>query len=399
MSSAEADLLVLGASMLGIELVYQVRRRAKRPVRTIVVDRQARHPYIPLCHERLCGRIPTRATELETAAYVGADPSSSFVQEEITGFDPETHVATLANGDTVRGRVVVVALGSSVAPPPGIEGASAMLTLKSIAAWERANEVVDAALRGASDDAPSIFVVGGGISGVELAGELAHLRHTRPAGWAAPAVTLVHAGERLLPGLCSAAGRRAARLLAKQGVELRLRTRLRGLTDGRATLIGADGAEDEKSTALAFWAGGLRPPGIVRALGLPTTDEGWLMVGPTLQCFPTPVPTDPEVFAGGDVVRIHGGDGEWPTMQRAIECIWQAKTLARNVLELLAEPPGYPDGVPPLHPHHLRTDFPHGVSIGSRSLIVYGRAVSDLGPISVGFRRWLMRRYFERYAV
>lgn len=397
MSSAEADLLVLGASMLGIELVYQVRRRAKKRVRTIVVDRQARHPYIPLCHERLCGRIPTRATELETAAYVAADAASTFLQEEITAFDPETHVATLANGDTVRGRVVVVALGSTVAPPAGIEGAERMLTLKSSAAWERANDALEAALTGAGEETPPIVVVGGGISGVELAGELAHLRRQRPAGWAAPAVTLVHGGERLLPGLCARAGHKAERALVKQGVDVRLRTRLRALVDGRAALAAAEG-EQERPAGLTFWTGGLQPPPLVPALGLPTTDEGWLAVGPTLQCFPTPTPTDPEVFAAGDIARVQGADGEWPTMQRAIECIWQGKTLARNVLRLLAEPPGYPDGVPPLHPHHLRTDFPHGVSIGGRSLIVYGRAVGDFGVLSVAFRRWLMRRYFERYA-
>lgn len=211
-------------------------------------------------------------------------------------------------------------------------------------------------------------------------------------------MTLVHAGDRLLPGLTPRAGEKAARLLSAQGVDVRLRTRLRALALGHAQIEGPEGGLDELPATLAFWTGGLRPSPLVPQLGLPVTADGWLSVGPTLQCFPTPVPTDPEIFAGGDVVRIHGGDGQWATMQRAIECIWQANTIARNVLELLAEPVGYPDGVPPLHPHHLRTDFPHGVSIGARSLIVYGRAVSDLGAVSVGFRRWLMRRYFARYA-
>jgi hypothetical protein len=92
-----------------------------------------------------------------------------------------------------------------------------------------------------------------------------------------------------------------------------------------------------------------------------------------------------------------GGDGQWPTMQRAIECIWQAKTVAANALTLLEEREGYPDGVPPLQPHTLRETFFYGVSVGAKSYVAYGSTMFGQPSINRWFRRWLMRQYFARY--
>ena len=149
--------------------------------------------------------------------------------------------------------------------------------------------------------------------------------------------------------------------------------------------------------AAAFWAGGVRPAPVLARLGLPRTSQGYLEVGPTLQCFPTLQPTHPEIFACGDAVRVVGGTGEWPTMQRAIECLWQAKVVAHNVLALAARGPEEPRRHVGLRPHRLRADFPYGVSIGARSLIAYGPLSIDLGLLGVWFRRFLMRQYFARY--
>jgi NADH dehydrogenase len=153
----------------------------------------------------------------------------------------------------------------------------------------------------------------------------------------------------------------------------------------------------EVPASMALWAAGLRPAPILEKLGLPLTDDGWLSVGPTLQCFATPTPTHPTILACGDAVRIMGGDGRWPTMQRAIEAIWQAKVIAANALTLLAEPSRFPDGVPPLRPHRLRESFFFGLSVGRKSYVAYRGLLLDLPAVNRWFRRWLMRQYFARY--
>lgn len=395
------DVLILGASFAGIELYHQLRRsRAGRALTVTIVDRQAAHGYIPLCQERLVERLPPAASELATAAAVAGDPRARYVIGELAGLDPRGREAVMVTGERLFGRFVVVALGSVLAPPPGLPGHEHLLGYKFGAEFTASHARLAALLGGWPKDAPGprIAVIGGGVSGVELAGELAHLARVRPAGWAAPRVTLIDGGERLLRGLCARAGRQAQRRLQAQGVELRLATRVLRV-DAAGLELQAGGGSERLDCAAAFWAGGVRPAPVLRNLGLLRTDAGYLEVGPTLQCFPQLVPTMPGVFACGDAVRVVGGTGEWPTMQRAIECIWQAKVVAHNVLALAAGGPGEPPGQARMLPHRLRADFPYGVSIGARSLIAYGPLSVDLGPLGVWFRRFLMRRYFARYGV
>ena len=92
---------------------------------------------------------------------------------------------------------------------------------------------------------------------------------------------------------------------------------------------------------------------------------------------------------GRDAAAVVEGGRTWPTMKRAIECLWQAKVVARNVLAARSGRG--------LTRHRLREDFAHGVSIGGRSLVVYGGLVVDRPRVNTWFRRFLMRRYFARY--
>ncbi|MEM7153397.1 MAG: FAD-dependent oxidoreductase [Myxococcota bacterium] len=401
MSSApeRTDLLVLGASFAGIEVVLQIQRRLSKPLKITVVDRQRSHGYIPLVHERLCGVLTDEQSILPTEDFVRSLPGTDFVCDEVVSFDPERKVVELGSGRRIAARFVVVALGSVVTPPPGMPGAEHMLGHKFEAEIDEARPRLAETL-GSEGDAsaePRMVVVGGGISGVELAGELALLRRRRPEGWRAPAVTLVSAGARLLPELAAGVGRKAASALVGQGVDLRLETRLVEAGPSSVQLRHEETVES-LDAALTFWAGGIRPAPILEHLGLPRTDDGWLAVGPTLQCFPTPEPTHPEIFACGDAVRVVGGDGVWPTMQRAIECLWQAKVVARNVAILAEHAPKNRGEVPVLRPHVLRPRFAYGVSLGGRSLVVYGALKIDFPAINVWFRRWLMRQYFARYS-
>lgn len=390
------DVLVLGGSFAGIEVVLKLQRFAPRPLQIVVVDRQREHGYIPLVHERVCERIPPEGTQLATAEFVESVAGASFLHDEVQSFDPDTCVAVMESGVQVQARFVVVALGSVLAPPASLPGGEHLACHKFSAEIERARaRIRDAVVE--PDSPPRIVVIGGGISGVELAGELCHLKVQRPEGWTAPAVTLVASGESLLPELAPGVGRKAARALEDQGVDLRLGSRVVQAHEDAVTL--REGEDTERlPCAAAFWAGGIRPAPVLSQLGLPLTDDGWLAVGPTLQCFATATPVRPNIFACGDAVRVLGGRGRWPTMQRAIECLWQAKVVARNIARLAAEPPEYPEGVPPLRPHVLRPRFAYGVSLGGRALVVYRSLWLDLPAINTWFRRWLMRRYFARYS-
>lgn len=387
MTSDHSDVLILGASFAGIELYHQLRRSAAgRKLSITIVDRQPAHGYIPLCQERLVQRLPPDSSLLPTRRCVNA-PGTRYLVDEVTGLDAE-HQVRLASGARLTSRFLVVALGSALAPPPQLPGSEHLLGYKLADEFARAQPRLLAALA----QPAHLVVIGGGISGVELAGELAHLARVRRPGTHAPGVTLVDAGERLLGNLTERAGAMAARQLAAQGVTLRLQTRVLAVHEHSLQLQTRGGAPETLAHDLAFWAGGVRPAPVLAELGLPRTASGFLAVGPTLQCHPERV--DSPVFACGDAARVIGGAGEWPTMQRAIECLWQAKVVAHNLVALAT---ASANSRPALRPHSLTADFPHGVSIGAASMIVYGRLAVELGPLGVWFRRFLMRQYFRRY--
>jgi NADH dehydrogenase len=298
------DLLILGASFAGVELVYQLRKR-RSALRVAVVDRQAEHGYIPLVQERLVARIPPEQTALPTRAYVESRPGSRYILGEVASFDPQSREVTLVSGERLRARFVVVALGSALAPPPRLPGAERFVGYKLGGEFAAAREALARTLAGQGGEPnPTIAVIGGGISGVELAGELGHLAAARPPGWRAARVVLVQGGERLLPEITPRAAEKATRYLRSQGVELRLRTRLVELGEGTATLQAGEGPSEVLSCALAFWAGGVRPATALAGLGLPLTDRGWLRVSPTLQCFPGQDGPLSGIFAIGDAARI-----------------------------------------------------------------------------------------------
>ncbi len=382
----DCDVLILGASFAGMELFHQLRRsRAGRALTITVVDRQAEHGYIPLVQERLVHRLALDASALPTEHCVNQDPRARYVVGEVVGLDAASHTVALASGEHIRGRFVVVALGSLLTPPPGMPGRDHLLGYKFAGEFMASQRLLQE--RMARPGVPHVVVIGGGISGVELAGELAHAAHRAPAG-PSLRVTLVDGGDRLLRNLTERAGRMAARKLSKQGVALRMRTRVLEVRGDTMNLHTADGEPDVLTHDFAFWAGGVRPTSVLAQLGLPLTVGGYLAVSPTMQC----AAEHPQIFACGDAVRVVTAEGEWPTMQRAIECIWEAKVVCRNILALAKD-----SVAPKLRRLTLRRDFPHGVSIGKASMIVYGPLAVELGPIGVWFRRFLMRMYFRRY--
>jgi len=413
----DCDVLILGGSMAGIELVHHLRRSpAGRALRIVVIDRQAAHGYIPLAHERLCLRLPMSKSELATAQQV-ANAGYRYVLGDVVGMDVPTKTVELASGERVSGRFVVVALGSALAAPQRLPGREHLLGYKFASEFDEAHAHLVALLdgsraripqanqgRGQSDGTDTVgerrlVVIGGGISGVELAGELAHLARVRPPGWRAPAVTLVHSGTRLLPHLSERAGRRAEHLLRQQHVDVLLRTRAVQVASAAVMVDGPDGAKEIPCDG-TYWAGGLQPAEVIADLDLSRTPTGWLAVGPTFQCFPASS-SQPDIFAFGDAVRVVDGTSEWPTVQRASECSPQAKVVARNIMVLAAEPPQYPNGVPPLVSYRLPSEAPYGVNIGGAALLVIGRLVLNAPRFNTWVRRslvmpWYLRRHRVR---
>ncbi|MDR1998462.1 MAG: FAD-dependent oxidoreductase, partial [Frankiaceae bacterium] len=130
-------------------------------------------------------------------------------------------------------------------------------------------------------------VVGGGATGVETAAEVAE-RHPGVR------VTLV-AGPGLMPALPAAGRRRVLRGLERLGVGVVAGDRVARVEPERVVLDSGR----ELPSAVTIWAGAPAANGLARASGLPTDEQGRLLVDETLRC-----PQDPAIFGAGDAVRL-----------------------------------------------------------------------------------------------
>ena len=170
-------------------------------------------------------------------------------------------------------------------------------------------------------------VIGGGFSGVEVAGELVDclqsIRRYYPRVQGGELrVTLLHDQERLLPELPARLGEAGLRSLRARGVEVRLHARASSITEHSVRL--ADGSEIDAQTVICTI--GTRPNPLASELGL-ATERGRIVVDDDLS-----VPGHAGVWALGDCALVRNGvDGQFapPTAQFAVQ---QARHLARNLL-------------------------------------------------------------------
>jgi NADH dehydrogenase len=192
--------------------------------------------------------------------------------------------------------------------------------------------------------------------------------------------TLVGDSVRVLPHHAPGVASHADHALFRLGVQLMLSHRVINITPTHVVLSGHITVPYD----VVVWAAGVRPHPLTATLGLPVTQSGHLIVTPRLA-----VPDRDDIYAIGDCARIVESGEEQPTMQRAIEAIWQGASLARRFAA------GWSARAGPRH--RLRRDFAYGLSLGPRlSAIFYKKMYSERRAF-VLVRRWLQWGYYARF--
>ena len=310
----------------------------------------------------------------DTAAFCSA-VGARFVTATAVGIVRHERLLVLDGGERLPYDRLVLAAGSVPSVPDAAAGSPTVFAPKWLPTAQRLR---DRALSVAGDGARPIevVVVGAGITGVEWSAELA-------AGSFAGArvhVTLVGREPAILPAFHRDPAAHAAVVLERLGVRTALGRSVVAIEAGRVLLD--DGRALPAHAVL--WAGGLRPAPLLGRLDLPLTESGHLAVTPRLA-----VSGADGVYGIGDAVRVVENGGTWPTMERAIECIWQGALLARRFARDWSASEG--------PTHRLRRDFFYGLSLGPRqSMIIYGRWWVD-APVLAWFRRWLQWAYYARF--
>jgi len=172
-----------------------------------------------------------------------------------------------------------------------------------------------------------VAVAGGGFTGCQLAGELAHRLPDLAARHGVPLrrvrLVLLEGQERLLPGMAACHGRAARRILERKGVEVRTGAPLEGVSESTVT-AGGDGL----AYGVLAWAGGIRGPALLTDSGLALANDGRVRVDGHLRSI-----SHPDIRVGGDCARREDAPGAEAT---ATEAIHQGRYLAGALRDELA---------------------------------------------------------------
>jgi NADH dehydrogenase len=327
--------IVVGAGFGGLAAVEELVRAGAQ---VLLIDRNVYSTFQPLLYQVATGGLNPGDVSYPARAFTRRQ-GARFRLGEVTGVDPARRRISLADGGRFDYDYLILATGVSAAYY-GVTGAAE----HSLGLYTRRDAVdlrnhimarlerLDIAGLGKS---VNFTVVGGGATGVELAGALAELRSTALDA-AFPEVNLasVHirlveqAGALLLPfepGLREYARRQ----LEDRGVEVRLNTAIREVRSDRVIL--ADG--EDLPSDVTVWAAGVSAPAEVADWQLPQGRGGRILTGPDLR-----VRGHDRIFALGDIALIE----EQPLPQLAQPALQTGRHVARQIRRLAAGEPALP---------------------------------------------------------
>jgi NADH dehydrogenase len=334
-ATSENRVVILGAGYGGLHCAQLMAKYLHAPgaPEVVLVDRYSYHQIITELPIAAGGRAEAKDVSLPLEDVLQSE-RVRVEQAEICAIDLAARQVV-----TTRGKlgysVLLVAVGSITAfyGVPGL--AEHALTLKSV---EDA-EVINASVRQAHLRASAIadeaerrltlsFIIGGaGLTGVELAGELAEtlpeLARTHGTAAGEAHVSLVEAAPNVLPSLPDRLQARAAAVLSDLGVHLALGSKVTKVDEHGVTLA----AGHRLAGNTVIWTGGIMAPPLLALSGLPTASNGQVPVDQYLR-----VPSHPEVFVVGDAALLQedgGRGGGEPTAQVALK---QAETASYNIL-------------------------------------------------------------------
>ena len=214
-------------------------------------------------------------------------------------------------------------------------------------------------------------IVGGGPTGVELAGALSELirnvlRKDFPSVYIRDTrILLLEAGPSLLPAFVPGLRESARRTLAGRGVEVLLERKVVAAGDDHLELEGGERLE----AGTVIWTAGVRASDLAASLGAERGRGGTVKVGPTLQ-----LPGHPEVFVVGDLAAVTQQGLQLP--QLIPPAMQEARHVAGSILRLLAGEPAQP----------FRYADP-----GMMATIGRNAGVAEIGPIRMsGFPGWVL---------
>ena len=385
--------VVVGGGFGGIRAV---KKLAKEPIDVTLIDRRNFHLFQPLTYQVATGALSPGEVAYPLRALFRDAHNVRVLLAEVSDFDLDAREVVLAPvgaGETpapVPYDTLIVAAGSSYSYfghdewgeiAAEVKSLESALTVRSriLAAFERAETAIDEGERAAE---LTFVIVGGGPTGVEMAGQIGELardtlrRDFRSIDPRSARVLLVEAADRLLTTFPPSLSEKSAQQLQQLGVTPILDRTVVGIDTESVTLQAPDGATERVPARTVIWAAGVSASRLANRLGelagVEVDRAGRLPVDAHLT-----LKGHPEVIALGDMADVHDERGEHENLPGvAPVAIQQGHYAARLVSDRL-------DGrmTPPFH----------YLDKGNVATIGRARAVADLGYLRLsGSPAWLV---------
>jgi NADH:ubiquinone reductase (H+-translocating) len=304
--------VIVGGGFAGLTAA---RTLAKADVRITLIDRTNHHLFQPLLYQVATAVLNPADITVPIRWMLRDQANATVIMAEVDRIDAAQHTLTLDGGSsTVAWDYLLLASGARhayfghpewEANAPGLKSIEDALEMRrrfllSFEAAERASAV------GQRDALLTFVIVGGGPTGVELAGMIPEItrkamKHDfRRIDPATSRVVLLEAGPRILPQFPEALSARAERDLRELGVEVRTNTAVTHVDDEGVTLASGD----RLLAHTVFWGAGNQASPLAQQLGVPLDRAGRVIVGPDLS-----VPGHDHVFAVGDIASVMTAKG------------------------------------------------------------------------------------------
>ena len=333
--------MVVGAGFGGLRAARALRRA---PVDVILVDRNNYHLFQPLLYQVATAGLEPEEIAKPVRAILRRQKNLEFRLLDVTGIDFAAR-RVLTSGRPIAYDYLIVAVGARTSYFGLADVERHGFSLKDIPdAVRLRNQVLECFERAMLEPDPeqrrallTFVVVGGGPTGVEMAGALSELvrlvlvKDYPRLNLKDVRILLLEAGDRLLAAMPPRLSEAAARTLWRKHVEVR----------HGATVAGYDGTTARLKSGeiipahTLIWAAGVQVADLVGRLGLPTGRLGRAHVEPTLQ-----LAAHPEVFLVGDAAYLEANQIPLPMM--APPAMQMGQTAATNIRRLLAGKPAIP---------------------------------------------------------
>jgi NADH dehydrogenase len=328
-------LVVLGAGFGGLTFCQTFNHP---DTRITLVDRQNHHLFQPLLYQVATAGLSAPEIAQPIRSILADRPRVTVLLDIVVDFNLAEKKVVLEK-NTLGYDYLVLALGgvtSYFGHPeweqfaPGLKSLDDALRIRRriLLAFEKAENAADVSEH---DRLMTIVVVGGGPTGVELAGAFAELaRHVLKSDFrridpTQARIVLIEAGPRVLAHLPPKLSASAQRQLEKLGVEVRTGTKVKNITQGRVELENGQVIEAEN----ILWGAGVSASPLTKKLGVELDRAGRVKVNQDLS-----LPGHPEVFAIGDMALVLDDEGK-PVPGVSPAAMQMAKHVARIIRDEL----------------------------------------------------------------